>query len=129
MRDDLNAQVLVLAEEDYKGINPTYPAGTNAPRYAQQYVDSLQANGVGAVVWDVDKDGVPHDLGVLDHFQAVVWYLGDNRLTQDAADDPVQTFAGPFPDAQVADRAKDLVLSVRSYLNEGGKLVLSLIHI
>ena len=123
VRDDQNARVLVLAEEDYKGINPIYPAGTNAPRYAQQYVDALRANGIGSVVWDVDQDGVPHDLGVLGHFDAVVWYLGDNRLTQDAADDPVQTFAGPFPDAQVADRAKDLVLSVRAYLNEGGKLV------
>ena len=123
VRDQRNARVLVLAEEDYKGINPIYPAGTNAPRYAQQYVDALQANGLGSVVWDVDRDGVPHDLGVLSHFDAVVWYLGDNRLTQDAVDDPVQTFAGPFPDAQVADRTKDLVLSVRSYLNEGGKLV------
>ena len=123
VRDDGRASVLVLAEEDYTGINPTYPAGTTAPRYAQQYVDALSANGIRSVVWDVDKDGVPHDLGVLGHFDAVVWYLGDNRLTQDAADNPVQTFAGPFPDSQVADRAKDLVLSVRAYLNEGGKLV------
>ena len=123
VRDDQDARVLVLAEEDYTGINPTYPAGTNAPRYAQQYVDALRANRIGSVVWDVDKDGVPHDLGVLGHFDAVVWYLGDNRLTQDPADDPVQTFAGAFPDSQVADRTKDLVLSVRSYLNEGGKLV------
>ena len=74
------------------------------------------------MVWDIDKDGVPHDLGVLGHFDAVVWYLGDNRLTQDAADDPVQSVIGPLPDSQVADRAKDLMLNVRSYINEGGKL-------
>ena len=123
VRDDQRASVLVLAEEDYTGINPTYPAGTTAPRYAQQYVDALSANGIRSVVWDIDKDGVPHDLGVLGHFDAVVWYLGDNRLTQDPADNPVQTFAGPFPDSQVADRTKDVVLSVRAYLNEGGKLV------
>ena len=73
VRDDEERGVLVLAEEDYTGINPTYPAGTNAPRYAQEYVDALAANGVRAVVWDVDKDGVPHDLGVLKHFDAVVW--------------------------------------------------------
>ncbi len=30
---------------------------------------------------------------------------------------------GPFPDSQVADRAKDLMLNVRSYINEGGKLL------
>ena len=123
VRDDQDARVLVLAEEDYKGINPTYPAGTNAPRYAQQYVDAIAANGIKSLVWDVDKEGVPHDLGVLGHFDAVVWYLGDNRLTQDPADEPVNTVIGRFPDSQVADRTKDLLLSVRSYLNEGGRLV------
>ena len=123
VRDDQDARVLVLADEDYRGINPIYPAGTNAPRYAAQYVDALRANRVRSVVWDIDKDGVPHDLGVLGHFDAVVWYLGDNRLTQDPVDEPVNSVIGPFPDSQVADRAKDLVLNVRSYLNEGGKLI------
>ena len=124
VRDAQRARVLVLADEDYTGVNPTYPAGTSAPRYAQQYVAALGANGIRSVVWDVDEDGVPHDLGVLGHFDAVVWYLGDNRLTQDAVDEPVGVIGGgAFPDSQVADRAKDLVLSVRSYLNEGGKLV------
>ncbi|MBC6460521.1 M14 family metallopeptidase [Actinomadura sp. HBU206391] len=123
VRNQNGAEVLVIADEDYKGVNPIYPAGTNAPKYAQQYVDAIKANKVKPLVWDIDKDGVPHDLGVLKHFKGVVWYLGENRLTQDAADDPVQTFAGPFPDSQVADRALQLVLNVRSYLNEGGKLL------
>ena len=123
VRDDQDARVLVLADEDYRGVNPLYPAGTNAPRYAAQYVDALRANRVRSVVWDIDKDGVPHDLGVLSHFDAVVWYLGDNRLTQDLVDEPVQSVIGPLPDSQVADRAKDTVLNVRSYLNEGGKLI------
>ncbi|MGI5167061.1 M14 family zinc carboxypeptidase [Spirillospora sp. CA-253888] len=123
VRDQADADVLVIADEDYKGINPTYPAGTNAPKYAQQYADLVKSAEHKPQIWDIDKDGVPHDLGVLKHFKAVVWYLGDNRLTQDAADDPVQTYEGPAHDAQVADRAKDLLLSVRSYLNEGGKLL------
>ncbi|RAY15556.1 zinc carboxypeptidase [Actinomadura craniellae] len=123
VRDLGRAKVLVIADEDYKGINPTYPAGTTAPKYAGQYVDALKANKIDSLVWDIDKDGVPHDLGVLKHFKGVVWYLGDNRLTQDPADDPVQTYVGPFPDSQVADRALELVLNVRSYLNEGGKLL------
>ena len=38
-------------------------------------------------VWDIDTQGVPHDLGVLSHYKAVVWYMGDNRLTQDPEDD------------------------------------------
>ncbi|MFG2006385.1 M14 family zinc carboxypeptidase [Spirillospora sp. NPDC048911] len=123
VRDQNKADVLVIADEDYTGVNPTYPAGTSAPRYGQQYADLVKASGHRPLVWDIDKDGVPHDLGVLKHFKAVVWYLGDNRLTQDAADDPVRTYLGNAPDSQVADRAKDLVLSVRSYLNEGGKLL------
>jgi len=123
VRDQRGAKVLVVADEDYKGVNPTYPAGTNAPKYAQQYIDALTANGVKSLVWDIDKDGAPHDLGVLGHFKGVVWYLGDNRLTQDAADDPIQVGSGTAPDSQVADREKDLVLNVRSYLNEGGKLL------
>ncbi|HEU5159498.1 MAG TPA: M14 family zinc carboxypeptidase [Streptosporangiaceae bacterium] len=123
VRDQRGARVLVVADEDYTGVNPTYPAGTNAPKYAQQYVDALRANGVRSLVWDMDKDGVPHDLGVLGHFRGVVWYLGDNRLTQDAADEPTRVGGGTMPDAQVADREKDLVLNIRSYLNEGGKLL------
>ena len=123
VRDQRGAKVLVVADEDYKGVNPTYPAGTNAPKYAHGYVGSLRANGVRSLVWDIDKDGVPHDLGVLGHFSGIVWYLGDNRLTQDAADEPTKVGSGTFPDSQVADREKDLVLNVRSYLNEGGKLL------
>ncbi|TYK49609.1 M14 family metallopeptidase [Actinomadura decatromicini] len=123
VRDQNKADVLIIADEDYTGVNPTYPAGTNQPRYAQQYADLVKAAKHRPLVWDIDKDGVPHDLGVLKHFKAVVWYLGDNRLTQDAADDPVKTYLGDQPDSQVADREKDLLLSVRSYLNEGGKLL------
>ncbi|MBO2447295.1 immune inhibitor A [Actinomadura barringtoniae] len=123
VRDQKNADVLVISDEDYTGINPKYPAGTNAPKYAQQYADLVKAAKHKPALWDIDKDGAPHDLGVLSHFKAVVWYLGDNRLTQDQADDPVQTYLGNVPDSQVADRAKDTVLNIRSYLNEGGKLL------
>ncbi|HEV7932765.1 MAG TPA: M14 family zinc carboxypeptidase [Actinomadura sp.] len=123
VRDQAGATVLVVADEDYKGVNPVYPAGTNAPGYARQYMDAIEANKIKSLVWDIDRDGAPHDLGVLKHFEGVVWYLGDNRLTQDPADDPVPTYAGPSQDSQVADRALRLVLNVRSYLNEGGKLL------
>lgn len=123
VRDAKGADVVVVAEEDYKGVNPVYPQGTNAPKYAQQYLDDIKANKVKSLVWDIDKDGVPHDLGVLKHFDAAVWYVGDNRLTQDAADEVVPTTDGPFRDSQVADRALDLMLNMRSYMNEGGKLL------
>ena len=115
--------VLVLANEDYEGYNPGAPTGATAPKYAQQYVDALSASGVSSAVWDVSKQGVPHDLGVLSHFRAVVWYLGDNRLTQDAEDVLTDTYAfGPVEDLSVAERQQYLTMSVRDYLNGGGKL-------
>ncbi|MFI6318376.1 M14 family zinc carboxypeptidase [Nonomuraea sp. NPDC050556] len=125
VRDQAGAEVLVVADEDYKGVNPTYPSTVTAPKYAQQYVDALKAAGRKALVWDIDADGVPHHLGALGHFKGVVWYLGDNRLTQDAADETITVFGNPRKDAQVADRAFALTLSMRDYLNEGGKLVYS----
>ncbi len=119
-------QVLVLANEDYEGFNPGAPGQVTAPRYAQQYVDALTANGFTAAVWDVSAQGVPHDLGVLGHFDQVVWYLGDNRLTQDADDVLTDTFAfGPLEDLSVAERQQYLTLAVRDYLNGGGKLALT----
>jgi hypothetical protein len=115
--------VLVLANEDYEGYNPGEPTGLTAPQYAQQYVDALTAAGISSAVWDVSAQGVPHDLGVLSHFDSVVWYLGDNRLTQDAEDVVTDTFAfGPLEDAAVAERQQYLTMSVRDYLNGGGKL-------
>jgi zinc carboxypeptidase/immune inhibitor InhA-like protein len=118
------ATVLVIADEDYDGVNPTYPSSVTAPKYAAGYVADLKRKGISAVVWDVSERGVPHHLGVLDHFAAVVWYLGDNRLTQDPEDE-LTSFYGQFqvPDAAVAERAQYLTMSVRDYLNEGGKLL------
>jgi hypothetical protein len=55
----------------------------------------------------------------------VVWYLGDNRLTQDAEDvvtDTPDLFFGPLTDAAVAERQQYLTLGVRDYLNGGGTL-------
>lgn len=117
--------VLVLADEDYDGINPTYPAGTTLPKYAQQYVDALKAQGLTAALWDISAQGVPHDLGVLGHFKAVVWYYGDNRLTQDAEDRITATPIGNAPDSAVAEREQFTTMAVRDFLNAGGKLVVT----
>ena len=71
-------------------------------------------------MWDVDAQGVPHDLGVLSHYDGVVWYLGDNRLTQDPEDEEITTPFGELPDIAVAERQQYLTMAVRDYLNEGG---------
>ncbi|HSV41575.1 MAG TPA: M14 family zinc carboxypeptidase, partial [Nocardioidaceae bacterium] len=123
VESNTGADVLVIANEDYTGVNPTYPPEVTGPQYADLYVDALSAAGQTADVWDVDAQGVPHDLGVLSHYDAVVWYLGDNRLTQDPEDEAIDTPFGELPDIGVAERQQYLTIAVRDYLNEGGKLV------
>ncbi len=120
---DSGDDVLILANEDYTGVNPTYPAGTNAPKYVRAHRRAIRQAGYRADVWDVDRRGVPHDLGVLDHYDAVLWYLGDNRLTQDPEDELIRIGSGQFRDVAVAERQQYLTLRVRDYLNDGGKLI------
>ena len=121
--EDTQNTVLVIANEDYEGVNPKYPPSVTAPKYADSYVAALRAQGFNASVWDVSRQGVPHHLGVLGHFNGVVWYLGDNRLTQDREDEATRIGNQNVPDAAVAERQQYLTLSVRDYLNERGKLV------
>ncbi len=120
---DTSADVLVVANEDYEGVNPDPPGTSTAPKHLAAHVAAVTAAGHRAAVWDVSKQGVPHDLGVLGHFDAVVWYLGENRLTQDPEDELTQFGSAQLPDAAVAERAQYLTLAVRDYLNEGGKLL------
>ena len=120
---DTGGDVLVIANEDYTGVNPTYPAGVTAPKYVASHVAAIEEAGYSADVWDVDAQGVPHDLGVLGHYDAVVWYLGDNRLTQDPEDEEIDTPLGSLPDIAVAERQQFLTMAVRDYLNDGGKLL------
>jgi hypothetical protein len=107
-------RVLVLAAEDYTGISPVYKK-TTGPTYLSYYLDALAANGIGADVYDVDANGrkAPSPLGVLSHYDAVIWYTGDDILTRDRG-----MVAG------TASRlANDEILAVRAYLNEGGRLL------
>ena len=129
VHQDTGNRVLVLANEDHTGFNPEVP-GEDEPAGALEHLDdhraAYEANGVATDVWDVDAQGVPHHLGVLSHYDLVHWYLGDNRLTQDAEDffteigDP----AAPalVPHASVAERQQYLTIAIRDFLNEGGKL-------
>ena len=120
---DTPARVLVIANEDYSGVNPDYPAEVTQPKYAQGYVDALATQDIESAVWDLDAQGVPHPLGVLDHFDAVVWYLGENRLTQDPEDELIDSFGTQTANIAVAERQQYLTLAVRDFLNEGGRLL------
>jgi hypothetical protein len=122
LESDSGAEVLIVANEDYEGFAPVQE-GVTEPQYVEQFAEALEANGISYDVWDVTAQGVPHDLGVLGHYDAVVWELGDNRLTQE--EDDVETFyfgAGPFPDLSVSEEQQYLTVAMRDYLNEGGKV-------
>ena len=105
-------RVLVVAAEDYTGPSPVQTPG---PHYLQYYLNALQANGVTADVYDVDARGrvAPDHLGVLSHYDAVIWYTGDDNVTRP-----------PGQGAGNADRlAMDEILEFRAYMNEGGRLL------
>jgi hypothetical protein len=102
--------VLILAAEDYTGASPVQTAG---PHYLSYYQDALEANGIGYDVYDVDARGrkAATALGVLSHYDAVVWYTGDDIITREPG------WAG----GNASRLAMDELLNVREYLNEGGK--------
>ena len=112
------ATVLVIANEDYDGYSPEQSFAS--PQYLSYYTDALEANGVDFDIWDLDAQGAPHPLGVLSHYQAIIWYVGDNIITQDLEDRDVL-----FPNSEngVADVMQDTTIAVRDYLNEGGRLI------
>ncbi len=85
--------------------------GRTPPPGAGTVVDALAANGIAADVYDVEAQGrrPPHPLGVLAHYDAVVWVT-------------------PGPSGAslpgVASRlALEESLAARDYLNEGGRLL------
>jgi hypothetical protein len=105
--------VLIMADENYTG--PTPPQDPSGPRYLSFYTDALEANHVGYDVYDVDKENTtaPDALGVLSHYQAVIWYTGDDYVTRRPGQ-PGGTGTARFN--------LDEQIGVRDYLNEGGKL-------
>ena len=107
-------RVLVLAAEDYSG--PTPAQDPSGPKYADEYLAAVQANGVGADLYDVDARGrrAPDPLGVLSHYDAVLWYTGDDYLTREP---------GQVPGTGTSRLALEEQLAVRDYLNEGGKVL------
>ncbi|MGH2846911.1 MAG: M14 family zinc carboxypeptidase [Thermoleophilaceae bacterium] len=109
---DSNDDVLVVAAEDYTGASPTQSPG---PHYVDYYVDAVEANGRDVDVYDIDARNrtAPDQLGVLSHYDAVLWYMGDDAITREAGWGPGN-----------ADRlALDQVLEARAYMNEGGRVL------
>ena len=86
-----------------------------APQYLSYYTDALTANGVAFDVYDVDAHGrtAPDDLGVLSHYDAVVWYTGDDVVTREPGWGP----------GNASRLAMQELLEVRDFVNEGGRVL------
>jgi hypothetical protein len=103
--------VLILAAEDYTGASPVQQPG---PHYLSYYQDALDANGIAYDVYDVDAQGrkAPDALGVLSHYDAVVWYTGDDAITRELG----------WGAGNASRLAAQELYEARDYLNEGGKI-------
>jgi hypothetical protein len=142
-QDTSKKRVLVVAAEDYTGKSPNVTAGYDtAPRYLQQHVAALEAAGYEVSVFNVDAppqnggspNPVPHEaikyptyLGVLSHFDAVNYYTGDDFAPEDVSNtDPRRPTSateqtGSF---EMAPWAHKVMLELREYANNGGKLLI-----
>jgi hypothetical protein len=111
--DDIGGKVLVLSAEDVTGASPAQ--GVTEAKYSAAYTKALTAAGYSSDVYDVDKHGrkAPDPLGVLSHYDAIIWETGDDVITR----------AVGQPGGTAAKLSLDVELAVRSYLNEGGKLL------
>jgi Zinc carboxypeptidase len=120
VRSDSGARVLVLAVEDYSGFSqfPNY-AQNKRPNYLSYYANALSDNGVSFDVYDYDAMGrkAPDPLGVLSHYDAVIWYTGNDNVTRS-------------PNVPgVADlEAHRTITAVRDFVNEGGRVAISGVH-
>jgi Zinc carboxypeptidase len=106
-------RVLILAAEDYTGASQLASPGPHPPRYLEFYTGAL--NGVPFDVYDVDARGrtAPDALGVLSHYDAVLWYTGDDLVTREPGWGP----------GNASRLAMQELLEVRDYVNEGGRVL------
>jgi hypothetical protein len=111
------ARLLVVAGGEHGqrlGAIPAQPAPA-APERLAPVLAALTAHGVEADTYDVEAHGhvAPDHLGVLGHYEAVVWTVDD---------EPRAGSVAPVPE-RVSRLANDEMLVARDYLNEGGRLL------
>ena len=106
--DDIGGDILIVADNSPgSGLGGETPGDAYLPYYA----DAIEANGYSWDFFQVDDDGVaPHALGVLSHYDAVVWYTGDKLVTD---------YQGGLNTTYLAH---EMNMVMRDYINEGGKV-------
>ena len=142
-QDASKKRVLVVAAEDYTGKSPNVTAGYDtAPRYLAQHVAALEAAGYEVNLFNVDAppenggspNPVPHEaikyptyLGVMSHFDAVNYYTGDDFAPEDVSNtDPRRPTSATAQTGsyEMAPWAHKVMLELREYANNGGKLLI-----
>jgi Zinc carboxypeptidase len=120
-RKESDNDVLILASEDYKGGSnlPPYESTTSL-NYIDYYKSALSDMGITADVYDLDATAddpadrtAPDALGVLKHYDVVINYTGNDNVTRHPEGLP----------GTMAAVANQEMLELRSYLNEGGRLL------
>jgi len=107
--DDIGGEVLVVADN-----SPGSGLGGETPGdlYLPYYTDAIEANGHSWDFFQVEDSGeAPHALGVLSHYDAVVWYTGDKLVTN---------YQGGLNTTYLAH---EMNMVMREYINEGGKVL------
>src|SRR3954452_24957621 len=144
--DATKKRVLVIAAEDYKGVSPnvTTAGYDTAPRYLNTYKSSLEALGYEVATYDVDAPPAnggpnangtvfpaikyPTPLGVLSHFDAVVYETGDDFAPQDVTNTNPRRMTSATAQTgsqEMALWAHHEMLELRDFANEGGKLIVA----
>jgi hypothetical protein len=113
VQSDTGRRVLILAAEDYTGASPAI--GGTEPAFLSWYENALTANEVAFDVYDVDAHDrtAPDNLGVLSHYDAVIWYTGNDVVTREPG----------WGGGNASRLAMQELLEVRDYVNEGGRVL------
>jgi hypothetical protein len=109
------SRVLVVVGGDHSHAAARVPPADAPIDRAAPVVAALAANGVEADRYDVEAHDrvAPHPLGVLGHYESVVWSTDEEQRAESL---------GPLP-AGVARLANQEMLAARDYLNNGGRLL------
>jgi hypothetical protein len=107
--DDIGGDVLVVADNSPGSV---LGGETPADAYLPYYTDAIESNGYSWDLYQVEDSGAaPDALGVLGHYDAVVWYTGDKLVTD---------YQGGLNTTLLAH---EMNMVMRDYINEGGKVL------
>ena len=110
-----DSKVLIVIGGDHRPAAENLPGPDGPVDRLSPVRAALQANGIEADTYDVDANGrvAPDPLGVLGHYEVVVWSTNEEQRT-----DSVSLAPG-----RVSRLANEEMLAARAFLNEGGRLL------